>query len=67
MYIFTGPGIVLMVSIFALHLFPGNVNIWNHETQAIVKSFEVCDLPVRATRFVPRKNWVLTGSVSKVC
>ena len=24
--------------------------------------FQVCDLPVRATRFVPRKNWIVTGS-----
>jgi hypothetical protein len=27
-----------------------------------VKSFEVCDLPVRAAKFVARKNWVVTGS-----
>jgi len=25
---------------------------------------EVCDLPVRAAKFVARKNWVMTGSVS---
>uniref|UniRef100_H2ZKI7 Coatomer subunit beta' n=1 Tax=Ciona savignyi TaxID=51511 RepID=H2ZKI7_CIOSA len=43
-------------------LYNGNVHIWNHETQVLVKSFEICDLPVRATRFVPRKNWVITGS-----
>nr|CAB3232869.1 coatomer subunit beta'-like [Phallusia mammillata] len=43
-------------------LYNGNVHIWNHESQTLVKSFEVCDLPVRATRFVPRKNWVITGS-----
>lgn len=23
---------------------------------------QVCDLPVRAAKFVPRKNWVITGS-----
>ncbi|EFN76750.1 coatomer subunit beta' [Harpegnathos saltator] len=43
-------------------LYQGNVNIWNHETQTLVKTFEVCDLPVRAAKFVPRKNWVITGS-----
>nr|CAG4646053.1 EOG090X01FO [Macrothrix elegans] len=43
-------------------LYNGNVHIWNHETQQIIKSFEVCDLPVRAVKFVPRKNWVVTGS-----
>ena len=34
--------------------------------QQLIKSFEVCDLPVRAARFVARKNWIVTGSVS-VC
>lgn len=43
-------------------LYQGNVNIWNHETQTLVKTFEVCDLPVRTAKFVPRKNWVITGS-----
>lgn len=43
-------------------LYQGNVNIWNYESQTLVKSFEVCDLPVRAAKFIPRKNWVVTGS-----
>ena len=43
-------------------LYNGNVHIWNHESQQLVKSFEVCDLPVRAAIFVPRKNWAVTGS-----
>ena len=43
-------------------LYNGNVHIWNFDTQTLVKSFEVCDLPVRACKFVPRKNWVVTGS-----
>ncbi len=43
-------------------LYNGNVHVWNHENQSLVKSFEVCDLPVRAAKFVPRKNWVVTGS-----
>ena len=43
-------------------LYNGNVHVWNHENQTLVKSFEVCDLPVRASKFVPRKNWVITGS-----
>mgnify|MGYP001319989510 CR=1 FL=1 len=28
-----------------------------------VKTFEVCDLPVRSGCFVLRKNWIVTGSV----
>ncbi|KAG8230345.1 hypothetical protein J437_LFUL000616 [Ladona fulva] len=43
-------------------LYNGNVHVWNHETQLLVKSFEVCDLPVRTAKFVPRKNWVVTAS-----
>jgi len=43
-------------------LYNGNVHIWNYDSQQLVKSFEVCDLPVRASVFVSRKNWVVTGS-----
>lgn len=43
-------------------LYNGNVHIWNYETQQLVKSFEVCDLPVRCAKFVTRKNWIVTGS-----
>ncbi|XP_070562089.1 coatomer subunit beta'-like [Ptychodera flava] len=43
-------------------LYNGNVHVWNHESQTLVKSFEVCDLPVRCARFVARKNWIVTGS-----
>lgn len=32
------------------------------ENQQLVKSFEVCDLPVRAAKFVARKSWIITGS-----
>lgn len=43
-------------------LYNGNVHVWNCESQQLVKTFEVCDLPVRAAKFVPRKNWAITGS-----
>ncbi|KAH0624001.1 hypothetical protein JD844_007254 [Phrynosoma platyrhinos] len=43
-------------------LYNGSVCVWNHETQTLVKTFEVCDLPVRAAKFVARKNWVVTGA-----
>lgn len=45
-----------------ISLYNGNVHIWNYETQTLAKNFEVCDVPVRAVRFVTRKNWVVTGS-----
>ncbi|KAF7269278.1 hypothetical protein GWI33_017733 [Rhynchophorus ferrugineus] len=43
-------------------LYSGIINVFNHENQQILKTFEVCDLPVRAAKFVPRKNWIVSGS-----
>ncbi|KAI1301262.1 Coatomer subunit beta' [Halotydeus destructor] len=43
-------------------LYNGHVHVWNHESQQLVKSFEVGDVPVRAAKFVARKNWIITGS-----
>ncbi|CAG4912061.1 unnamed protein product [Colias eurytheme] len=42
--------------------YSGVVNIWNYETIKQIKTFTVCDLPVRTAKFVARKNWVITGS-----
>ena len=41
---------------------PGHAHIWSYETQSTVKTFELTDLPVRAGRFVARKNWIVCGS-----
>lgn len=43
-------------------LYNGLVHVWNHENQQLVKSFEVCEVPVRCAKFVARKNWIITGS-----
>ncbi|KAJ1995076.1 Coatomer subunit beta' [Coemansia sp. RSA 1358] len=43
-------------------LYNGKAYIWNYETQAQVKTFEVSDLPVRTAKFIARKNWIITGS-----
>ncbi|XP_024113944.1 coatomer subunit beta' isoform X3 [Oryzias melastigma] len=43
-------------------LYNGTVVVWNHETQLMVKTFEVCDLPVRVARFVARKHWIVVGA-----
>ncbi|PAV92208.1 hypothetical protein WR25_08988 [Diploscapter pachys] len=43
-------------------LYNGHVHVWNYTTQTLVKTLEVCDLPVRCAKFVPRKNWILCGS-----
>ena len=43
-------------------LYSGHVVIWNYATQVAVKSFEVTELPIRAGKFIPRKQWIVTGS-----
>ncbi|KAI7817585.1 coatomer WD associated region-domain-containing protein [Gamsiella multidivaricata] len=43
-------------------LYDGHAYIWNYETQALVKTFEVSDQPVRAAKFIARKNYVIAGS-----
>ncbi|XP_074594925.1 coatomer subunit beta' [Brevipalpus obovatus] len=43
-------------------LYSGLVHVWNLENQQLIKSFEVCEVPVRCAKFVARKNWIITGS-----
>ena len=43
-------------------MYNGHVFLWNYNTQGLVKSFEVSDQPVRAGKFVPRKQWIIAGS-----
>lgn len=43
-------------------LYNGHAHIWNYETGSIVKTFELTDVPVRAGRFVARRNWIVCGS-----
>ena len=43
-------------------LYNGSVNIYNHQTGALIRTFEVAQLPVRCCRFIPRKNWFVAGS-----
>lgn len=43
-------------------LYDGTVMLWNYETGAEVKTFEVADVPVRCVKFIARKNWFLAGS-----
>ncbi|OLY84802.1 Coatomer subunit beta' [Smittium mucronatum] len=43
-------------------LYNGKVFVYDYETQSQVKTFEVCELPVRAAKFIARKSWIVTGS-----
>lgn len=42
-------------------LFTGTVQIWNYETGVLLRAIEVSKEPVRACRFIPRKNWIALG------
>ena len=43
-------------------LYSGHVFIWNFMTQSMLKSIEVCELPVRTAKFVASRQWIVTGS-----
>ncbi|KAI3957373.1 hypothetical protein MKW98_003094 [Papaver atlanticum] len=43
-------------------LYSGSVCIWNYQSQTMVKSFEVTELPVRSSKFIARKQWVVAGA-----
>lgn len=43
-------------------LYNGTVNIYNHETGALIKTFEVSEVPARCVKFIARKNWFVVGS-----
>ncbi|CCD26657.1 coatomer subunit beta' NDAI_0I00880 [Naumovozyma dairenensis CBS 421] len=42
-------------------LYSGKIEIWNYETETEVRSIQVTETPVRAGRFIARKNWVIVG------
>ncbi|KAL6942413.1 hypothetical protein ACO0QE_003588 [Hanseniaspora vineae] len=42
-------------------LYSGKAEIWNYETQQLVRSINITDVPVRAGRFIARQNWIVVG------
>lgn len=43
-------------------LYNGTVNLYHTETGALLKTFEVAEVPVRCVKFIARKNWFVAGS-----
>ena len=43
-------------------LYDGNVNVYNYDTGKLLKTFDVCDLPLRCCKFVCSRHWILCGS-----
>lgn len=46
-------------------LYSGNILIHDHITQAVLKSFEVSNFPVRCAKFIVRTHWLIVGSDDK--
>lgn len=43
-------------------MYSGKAEIFNYTTNTTVKSIDVTDVPVRAGKFIARKNWIVLGS-----
>ena len=43
-------------------LYTGQVTLWNYDTQSLVKSFDIVDLPVRCVKFITRLNSFVCGA-----
>jgi len=43
-------------------LYSGKVFLWDYETEALAKSFEISDLPVRCAKFIVREGWFVCAS-----
>lgn len=42
-------------------LFSGKLYIWNYNTGDVVRQWDVTSTPVRACKFIERKQWVIVG------
>lgn len=43
-------------------LYNGNVYIWDYSNNSLLKSFELCEVPVRCAKFITRKQWFIAGT-----
>jgi coatomer subunit beta' len=43
-------------------LYSGKAYLYDYVSQALLKTFDVTDVPIRAVRFIARKDWIVTGS-----
>ena len=60
--LFSRSDLTTKASISTPQNYNGTVNIYNHETGAIVKTFEVAQVPTCCVKFIARKNWFVAGS-----
>jgi len=43
-------------------LYNGSVFIWDYSNNTLLKSFELCEVPVRCAKFIIRKQWVVAAT-----
>lgn len=43
-------------------LYSGNIFLWDTETSSLVKSWEICELPVRSCKFIARRSQFICAS-----
>lgn len=43
-------------------LYSGNIFLWETETSSLIKSWEVCELPVRSCKFIARRSQFICAS-----
>ena len=43
-------------------LYSGDLNLYNYENGKLLKTFDVCESPVRCCKFVCSKHWILFAS-----
>ncbi|QPG74262.1 hypothetical protein FOA43_001587 [Brettanomyces nanus] len=43
-------------------LYSGKAEIWTYDTNTLVRTFDVTNVPVRAGKFIARKNWIVVGA-----
>lgn len=43
-------------------LYNGKIEIWSYATNTLVKSIQVTEMPIRAGKFIARKNWIVVGA-----
>ena len=43
-------------------LYSGHLHVYNYNNAKLLKTFEVCEQPIRCCKFVCSKHWILCGS-----
>jgi coatomer subunit beta' len=66
--LFVGVRMYLLKEI-ARFRYSGNIFLWDTETCSLIKSWEICELPVRSCKFIARRSQFIcaSGAHSREC